>query len=141
MKNVGSAIFDNLPILFAVGVAIGMAKKEKEVAALSAVIAYFVIILMFLKKKSLSLKYTLLWLLAGFILGIMVIWPELLTSFIHLLGIVENMNGLFILCIAFIIMILMSITSIVSRQAEKIKNLTQTISKMEKRIRELEDKK
>lgn len=42
MKNVGSAIFDNLPILFAVGVAIGMAKKEKEVAALSAVIAYFV---------------------------------------------------------------------------------------------------
>ena len=32
----------------------------------------------------------------------------------------------------------MSITSIVSKQAEKIKNLTQTISKMEKRIRELE---
>lgn len=42
MSKVGSAIFDNLPIIFAVGVAIGMAKKEKEVAALSAVIAYFV---------------------------------------------------------------------------------------------------
>lgn len=42
MNKVGSAIFDNLPLLFAVGVAIGMAKKEKEVAALSAVIAYFV---------------------------------------------------------------------------------------------------
>lgn len=42
MNNVGSAIFDNLPLLFAVGVAIGMAKKEKEVSALSAVIAYFV---------------------------------------------------------------------------------------------------
>lgn len=42
MNRVGSAVFDNLPILFAVGVAIGMAKKEKEVAALSAVIAYFV---------------------------------------------------------------------------------------------------
>lgn len=42
MTKVGSAIFDNLPIIFAVGVAIGMAKKEKEVAALSAVIAYFV---------------------------------------------------------------------------------------------------
>ena len=42
MNKVGSAVFDNLPLLFAVGIGIGMAKKEKEVAALSAVIAYFV---------------------------------------------------------------------------------------------------
>ena len=42
MSRVGSAIFDNLPLIFAVGVAIGMAKKEKEVAALSSMIAFFV---------------------------------------------------------------------------------------------------
>lgn len=42
MNQVGSAVFDNLPMIFAIGVAIGMAKKEKEVSALSAVIAYFV---------------------------------------------------------------------------------------------------
>ena len=42
MSKVGSAVFDNLPLIFAIGVAIGMAKKEKEVSALSAVIAYFV---------------------------------------------------------------------------------------------------
>lgn len=42
MSKAGSAIFDNLPLIFAGGVAIGMAKKEKEVAALSAVIAFFV---------------------------------------------------------------------------------------------------
>lgn len=42
MNKVGSTVFDNLPLIFAVGVAIGMAKKEKEVSALSAVIAYFV---------------------------------------------------------------------------------------------------
>jgi len=42
MAKVGSVIFDNLALLFAVGVAIGMAKAEKEVAAISAVIAYFV---------------------------------------------------------------------------------------------------
>ena len=42
MNKVGSAVFDNLPLIFAVGVAIGMAKKEKEVSALSALIAYFV---------------------------------------------------------------------------------------------------
>ena len=42
MNQVGNAVFDNLPLIFAVGVAIGMAKKEKEVSALSSVIAYFV---------------------------------------------------------------------------------------------------
>lgn len=42
MSEVGSAVFDNLPIIFALGVAIGMAKKEKEVAALAALIAFFV---------------------------------------------------------------------------------------------------
>ena len=116
-----------------------MIPSNLRVVLIIGVIVYFVIILMFLKKRSLSLKYTLLWLLAGVVLGIMVVWPELLSKFIHMLGIVDNMNGLFILCIAFIIMILMSLTSIVSKQAEKIKNLTQTISKMEKRIRELEE--
>lgn len=42
LRNCGSIIFDNLPLIFAVGVAIGMAKKEKEVAALAAMIAFFV---------------------------------------------------------------------------------------------------
>lgn len=42
MSKCGSVIFDNLPLIFAVGVAIGMAKKEKEVAALSSMIAFFV---------------------------------------------------------------------------------------------------
>lgn len=42
MTAAGSIVFDNLPILFAMGVAIGMAKKEKEVAALSAAIAFFI---------------------------------------------------------------------------------------------------
>ena len=42
MNSVGSAVFNNLPLIFAVGVAIGMAKKEKEVAALSSMIAFFV---------------------------------------------------------------------------------------------------
>ena len=41
-KSVGNAIFNNLAVLFAIGVAIGMAKKEKEVAALAAFIAYVV---------------------------------------------------------------------------------------------------
>ena len=42
MSRTGSVVFDNLPLLFAIGVAIGMAKKEKEVAALSSAIAFLI---------------------------------------------------------------------------------------------------
>lgn len=42
MSAAGDIVFANLPIIFALGVAIGMAKKEKEVAALAAAIAFFI---------------------------------------------------------------------------------------------------
>ena len=42
MNSAGSVVFNNLALLFAVGVAIGMAKREKEVAALSGAIAYLI---------------------------------------------------------------------------------------------------
>ncbi len=42
MSAAGDIVFANLPIIFAMGVAIGMAKKEKEVAALSAAIGFFI---------------------------------------------------------------------------------------------------
>lgn len=104
-----------------------------------AVICYFIIILYYLKRKMLELKYTLIWLAAGVVMGIMIYFPELLVRFVRVLGIESNMNGLYILCIAFIMMILMTLTSIVSRQQLKIRTLIQELSMMEKRIRELED--
>lgn len=42
MKATGSIVFDNLALLFAMGVAIGMAKKEKAVAALSGAVGYLI---------------------------------------------------------------------------------------------------
>ena len=42
MSQTCSAVFNNLALLFAMGVAIGMARKEKEVAALSGAVAYII---------------------------------------------------------------------------------------------------
>lgn len=73
-------------------------------------------------------------------MGILVIVPELLTRIIHIFGIQDNMNGLFIIAIGFIIMILLSLTSIASRQNRKIRTLTQELAILDKRVRELEKK-
>lgn len=104
-----------------------------------AVICYFILILYYLKKRMLELKYTLLWLAAGVVMGVMIFFPELLVWFVGILGIESNMNGLYVLSIAFIVAILMTLTSIVSRQTMKIRTLIQEMSMMEKRIRELEN--
>ena len=104
-----------------------------------AVICYFVLILYYLKKRMLELKYTLIWLFAGVVMGVMIFFPELLVVFVKMLGLESNMNGLYVLCFAFTIAILMTLTSIVSRQTMKIKILIQELSMMEKRIRELEE--
>lgn len=105
-----------------------------------AVICYFTIILFYLKKRILELKYTLLWILAGLVMGLMVFLPNMLINFVRLLGIESAMNGLYVICIAFIIAILMSITSIVSRTSMKIRILSQEMAILEKRIRDIEKK-
>ena len=115
-----------------------MIPSTLRVTLIIAVICYFIIILYFLKQRALNLKYTLLWLLAGVVMGLLVIFPELLVRIIHIFGIEDNMNGLFIICIAFILMILMALTSIASRQNMKIRSLVQEIAILDKRVRELE---
>lgn len=102
-----------------------------------ALIIYYSLILLFLKRKSIELKYTLLWIFAGGCMAALVVFPSILPSILHLFGIVGNMNGLFIIAIAFLMMLCMSLTSIVSKQSEKIRRLTQSIALMEKELREI----
>lgn len=106
---------------------------------IAAVVCYFVIILYLLKNRALNLKYTLLWLLAGVVMGVLVVFPEMLMRIIRVFGIQSNMNGLFLIIIGFMLMILMALTSIASRQNMKIRALVQEIGILDKRIRELED--
>ena len=109
-----------------------------RIVLIIALLIYFAIVLIFLKNKTLELRYTLLWLVAGLVLAILVVWPQLLSWCVTLIGIQSNMNGLFVMAFAFVIMIMMSLTSIVSKQANKIKILVQEIAIMDRKIRELE---
>ena len=102
------------------------------------IIIYFILILLFLKNKALSLKYTLLWILAGIIMACMVFWPRALLMLSKITGIETQMYALFVLILFFMLCILMSLTSIVSRQSIKIKKIIQYNALLDKRIRELE---
>lgn len=104
------------------------------------VLAYFVLVVYFLKRRLIDLKYSLVWLLAGICMAVMVLWPNALSSLMGAFGITIPVNGLFLVSIGFVFVILMSLTSIVSKQTDRIKQLVQHQALLEERIRELEKK-
>ena len=114
-----------------------MISGKLQAVLLIAVLIYFVVLFGLLRRKSLSLKYTLLWLLSGALLLVAALFPDLLGYFANLVGILTPANALFAVIIFCIIMILISLTAIVSKQTVRIKKLTQSIALLEKQVREL----
>ena len=104
---------------------------------LVVIFIYFIIVFHFMKKRIVALKYALLWLLTGIIMLVLV-FPQLLEWFVRIIGIELPVNGLFAFAIAFLGIILMSLTVIVTKQSNKIKILVQQEALLEKRIRDLE---
>ena len=109
-----------------------------QISMILAELVYFAVILFFLKKKTLSLKYTLIWLAGGLVMLVLTVFPMLMVKLVRLFGVQDQMNGLFSMLFFFVLMIIMSLTSIVSRQSDRIRALTQETALLEKRIRELE---
>lgn len=116
-----------------------MISSRLRIAVLMAVLVYFLIVFYLLKRKTLHLKYTLLWLTAGLAMFALAVWPQILLTLTSLVGIYDPTNALFVAALFFVIMILMSLTAIVSKLNDKNKRLIQTIALLEKRIRELEE--
>lgn len=105
-----------------------------------AELLYFGMIFYFLKKKMLSIKYSLLWLVFGIVMIIFTASPALMWRFMWMFGVESPMNGLFSILLFFLLTLIMSLTAIVSRQSERIRALVQSQALLEERIRELEVK-
>ena len=110
-----------------------------RIFALVLITIYFVVIIRLLKKKKFALKYSLLWFLAGILMLVVVIWPNVLIFGANLLGIEVASNGLFGICILLEIMIMISITSVISDFENRMTSMIQNMALMEKRIRMLEE--
>lgn len=116
-----------------------MISRTLQIMMLLAVAVYFALLLLLLKKRSLHLKYTLLWILSGVLMLTLATFPKLLDWFAALIGIYAPTNALFALMFFCVIIVLMSLTAIVSKQTERIKKMAQQLALQEKRIRDLEE--
>lgn len=115
-----------------------MIPLQLKIVLIAAIAAFFIIVLMLLKRRRLALKYTLLWLLTGVVMLVLVSFPELLLLIAKVSGIQSVMNTLYMMLLAFVLILLMMLTSIVSKQTERIRDLAQSNALLEERLRELE---
>lgn len=101
-------------------------------------VLYFVIVIAMLRKKRLALNYSLFWLAFGVLMSIAVAFPQILEWVRIGLGFESAMNAFYVFMIGASFVLIMMLTSIVSKQSEKIKDLVQHNALLEKRIREIE---
>ena len=98
-----------------------------QIILIIASLLFLCYIIFMLRNKKIELKYTLAWLLAGASLLAAAVFPGLLRLISNLLNIVEPVNTLFLSIIFFILLILFTMTLALSRNANRVKALTQEI--------------
>ena len=89
--------------------------KTLQIFMLVAVAVYFALLIYFLRRKRIILKYSLLWLLSGIVMLLMTLFPRMLDWTAKTVGIASPVNALFAIVLFCIMIILMSLTAIVSR--------------------------
>ena len=110
-----------------------------ELFLMGCILIYLAVIFLMIKKKTLNLRYALIWIFSAIIMFILVIFPQIPALISNYLGIVDEVNLVFLLEGMFVLIILLALTGIVSRLNDKNRKLSQTIALLEKRIRDLEN--
>ena len=111
-----------------------------RVLLLLGTICYLAMILFLLKKRRLTVKYAIIWLLSAVVLVIFALFPYVVLVLTDLLGMAVPSNTVFILAAAFMLLLLLGLSSAVSQFAQKITRLAQKNALLEERVRRLEQR-
>ena len=103
-----------------------------KLAAIISLLSVMIAITHFVKKNKITIKYAIIWYLSLILLILFTTFPELLGWFTSLVGMELSSNFLFVLLIAFLFIICISLTIIVSEQKEQIRKLIQEVSMLKK---------
>ena len=114
---------------------------ELRLIMLILIAVLFIFFIMMLRKGKMDLKYCLVWLFGLFGIAVFCIFPGLLFGLSNLLGIEIAVNTLFLVCIAFLACICISLTIVVSRLSNRLRQLAQNIAILECEARKNENTK
>lgn len=99
-----------------------------KIISIAFSIILILVVLFFVRKGKITIKYSLVWLTSTFILLILCLFPKILTWLTKIMGIELASNLIFALIIGILLIVCISLTIIASNQTEKIRLLTQEVS-------------
>jgi hypothetical protein len=106
-------------------------------AALSSLVIFAVIIEL-IRRGRLREQYALLWLGTATVILVFGLWRDGLNELADALGIAYPPNALFVLAMAFMLLLLLHYSTVISRLSDRTTTLTQRIAILEERLRELD---
>jgi hypothetical protein len=109
-----------------------------KIFLLCCIFLFLSVIVMLLRNKKISLKYSLLWLFSAISMILITIFPQIIFFASQIIGIKEPVNLVFVFAGMFSILIILSLTVIVSKLNSKITQLAQNIALIEKRLIDIE---
>jgi hypothetical protein len=107
-------------------------------AALSSLVIFAVVIEL-IRTGRLRERYALLWLATAVVILLFGLWRDGLDVLSDALGIAYPPNALFVLAMAFVLLLLLHYSTVISRLSDRTTTLTQRLAILEQRLRELED--
>lgn len=111
-----------------------------RIILLIGVLIYLLVIMFLMRKGKMNLKYSLVWLLSGVVMLVCAAFPGVVHLVANLFGVYSDVNVVFFVGVCFLLVIILSLTSIVSLLSDRLRALTQTQAILEERVRELEHK-
>ena len=118
----------------------GHIEPDFRISLIAGAILFLLVILWMLKKKKLTVRYSIVWFFAGLSLMLFALFPYIVLVLRDILHVEMASNLVFLLVLAFILLVLLSISCIVSVFSEKLKQLSQEAALLERRVRELESR-
>ena len=101
-----------------------------QIVAIVGSALLFVFVLELLRRRRLAEPYAILWLIASVVLLVLSVWDDLLDNLAELVGIATPANALFVVGFGFVLVLLLSFSSVVSRLTRENKLLAQEVARL-----------
>jgi hypothetical protein len=110
----------------------------QRIVVIAVAVLVVLVVLELIRRRRLMERYALLWLAAAATLFILALWQGLLTTLSADVGIRSPPNALFAVGFAFVVVLLLSVSLVISRLSEQNKQLAQRVALLADRLRQLE---
>lgn len=111
---------------------------DAQLAAIAFAIVVLLLVFEMVRRRYLAERYAILWLGAALVLLILAVWDQLLSSISRAVGIHTPSNAFFVIAFAFLLLLVLHFSAVVSRLADETRVLAQRLALLESRERSRE---